>query len=497
MKYLSIDIGTTGGKVALFSGNMELLCCWRQDYPTYITEEGLGVEQNPEDWWNLVKEGVPRVLAEAGISGEEVNGIGISCMTPVLLPVDREGKPLCRSWLWNDRRGAGYLEQICQRISRDEQIRIVGTVCKEVSFLNKLLFYRDKMPEAYDRTAAFLQASGYLAYRLTGRICMDASHGELLFLTDKMTGDYSRKIFEKFSLNIKKFPPICPVNQVAGFMTKQTAEELGLKSGIPVLSGGHDSALSAYALGAKEAGDACLDLGNAANLIMCTETPVFCPAGDVYRHPDGKWLFQIYSATIGAAFRWLKDNFGIKEQALETETGISAYDQLCETAKRSIPGANGLLFLPYLLGAQQDSEVSGAFLNIRLMHKWPDFIRALLEGCAYSVRYNMEQMEKAAGMRMEEITVCGGGSKNLFWLQIFADVLNKPLRISRIREAAVTGAAMLVRTVRPADTKEAGRKDKRMTQKELVHPDSGQAVIYELSYQRFREAFEQQMRAKG
>ena len=100
-------------------------------------------------------------------------------------------------------------------------------------------------------------------------------------------------------------------------------------------------------------------------------------------------------------------------------------------------------------------------------------------------------------MRMEEITVCGGGSKNLFWLQIFADVLNKPLRISRIREAAVTGAAMLVRTVRPADMKEAGRKDKRMTQKELVHPDSGQAVIYELSYQRFREAFEQQMRAKG
>ena len=524
MKYIGIDIGTTGGKAAVFSENMEPLYVWRRDYPAYLGEGGRA-EQDPEDWWRIAVDGIREILSEAGVSPAEVGGVGLSCMTPVLLPLDAKGNPLERAWLWYDTRGAACVEEIREKLSVEEQIRIAGSACKEVSFLNKLLWFRKKMPEKYRETAAFMQASGYLAYRMTGEMSLDASHGELLFLVDKERGDYSQEVFEAFSLDRKKFPDIHPVDRIAGKLTAEAARELGLPEGTPVLSGGHDSALSAYALGVLEPGDACLDIGNAANLAMCTETPVYCPAGDAYRHPrEGKWLFQIYSATVGAAFRWFRDVFGKEETRIAEERGISVYDLLCETAREAAPGAGGLLFLPYLQGAQQWAEASGAFLNIRMGSGRPEFVRALLEGCAYSVRYNMEQMEEASGLGIERLTVCGGGSKNRFWLQIFADILQKPLRVSGIQEAAITGAAMLAkravegreacegnlsremaeggkagegpeedRTVEESRVDTAQNPGENAGADETIFPNAASAEIYNRGYAEFRRAFEGQI----
>lgn len=508
MKYIGIDIGTTGGKAAVFSESMELLYVWRRDYPTCLGEGGRA-EQDPEDWWKIAVDGIREALEGAGIPAAEVGGIGLSCMTPVLLPLDANGNPLERAWLWYDARGAAYLDAIQEKLPVEEQIRIAGSACKEVSFLNKLLFYREDMPEKYKATAAFLQPSGYLAYRMTGKTGMDTSHGELTFLVDKEQGDYSRKVFEAFSLDREKFPGIHPVNRIAGKLTPEAARELGLPEGTPVLSGGHDSALSAYALGVCNPGDACLDIGNAANLVMCTEKPVFCPAGDAYRHPlEGKWLFQIYSATIGAAFRWFRDCFGREEMEAAKERGISPYDLLCETAREAAPGAGGLLFLPYLQGAQQSAEASGAFLNIRMGSGRAEFVRGLLEGCAYSVRYNMGQMEEASGIGIEKLTVCGGGSRNRFWLQIFADILQKPLYVSRIQEAAITGAAMLVSRAAREEAEDRGMAGRSQTGavqepggdvkktgagQERILPDPANAEVYDRGYARFKKAFEGQI----
>ena len=192
-------------------------------------------------------------------------------------------------------------------------------------------------------------------------------------------------------------------------------------------------------------------------------------------------MFQIYSTTVGASLRWYKDLFDWRGPEDQGE-GLS-YDLLCEEAARSAPGANGVLYLPYLQGAQQCSAVSGSFRNLRLSTGKGDLTRALLEGCAMSVRYNMDQMEAAAGMRAEEITVAGGGSKSPVWTQIFADILEKPLRVSALKEAALTGAAMLAgkalghspRTVRA----QTGR----------VLPDGGNRAAYRKIYGEFVKTF--------
>lgn len=487
MKFISIDIGTTGGKVALFSQDIQLLSCFRKDYPTYYTPNGHQAKQDPNDWWEMAVEGIHKVIDETGTDKSEIAGIGLSCMTPVLLPVDKNGKPLSKAWLWYDRRAAGMAEKVRQKMNDSEFEKITGSVCKDISFLPKLLHFRETEPSCYENTYMFLQANGYLVYQLTGSLCMDRSHGELLLLSDKETGEYSREICNAFAIDEEKLPPIVDSDRAAGRLSAAAAQKTGLPQGIVVVSGGHDSALSAYALGILKQGDACLDIGNAANLVMCTETAISCKAADSYRHPvRGKWLFQIFSATIGAAFRWYKDLFGAAETIIAEKEGVSVYDILCREAAKSPPGANGVIFMPYLQGAQQNIHSSGAFLNLKLGHCRQDMIRALLEGCAMSIRLNMEQMEEASGIGMKEITVCGGGSRNLVWLQIFADVLNRSLVVLPISDAAVTGAAMLVK--KEVETDIFFHEGENVKSKRVL-PDSRRAEVYNQVYSQFYQAF--------
>jgi xylulokinase len=488
--YLSVDVGTTGGKVLLFSEDMELHQIFRRDYPTYRSDSGDQAEHDPEDWWKMCRAGIREVLAAERIGGESVAGIGLSCMTPIVLPVDRTGKALTRAWLWYDRRGASMLPEIHAAFQPGELQELCGSECKEISFLPKLLYLRKTQPEIYREADAFVQANGYLIRRLTGQRCLDTSHGELLHLVEAKSGQYSDRVFSALGLERAKFPDLIGSDRIAGRITPEAAKETGLATGTPVVSGGHDSALSAYAFGMDREGKACLDIGSAANLVMASGSTVACPAADAYRYPEkGKWLFQIYSATIGTSLRWFAQTFCQEELRVAKESGRSVYDILCEEAKQAPAGADGLLFYPCLQGAQQCSRLSGSFRGIRLPQGKECFIRALLEGCAMSVRYNKEQMEQASGIRISELTACGGGSKNDDWLQIFADIMGLPIRTYEITEAAATGAAMLAYAAVTGKNPLRNRRSER-----TIRPTESGMNHYETVYRRFKDGFEQQIR---
>lgn len=487
MSYLSIDIGTTGGKVLLFSDDMVLLQTYQADYPTYQNGKPDQAEHDPEDWWKLAKDGVRHVMHAIG--AEPVRAIGLSCMTPVMLALDASGHPLSRAWLWCDRRGGGMLPYIHDRIPAKRFVEICGSSLKEISFLAKLMYFKEKMPELYDETFAFLQANGYMIYKMCGRMVLDESHLSLLHLFEKKDCSFSTEILEALDIDRAKFPELCAMKQIVGTLSAAAAKELGLAAGIPIVAGGHDSALSAYVYALDTPGRACVDIGNAANLVMASASAVRCPAADIYIYPDGhKWLFQIYTATCGAAFRWFRNLFGQEEMRIAQAENVSEYDLLCHEARKTTVGANGLLFLPYLQGSQQCASVSGSWTNIRLSHTRSDFIRSLLEGCAMSVRYNKEEMEKDSGIRIEYLTACGGGSKNRFWLQIFADVLNLTIHVSRITEAACTGAAMLAYAAVNGNNRENSKQAE-----DVIVPNAEDVSRYNEIYERFSAVFNREI----
>lgn len=488
MYYLSIDIGTTGGKVLLFDEKLNLLRDYRADYLTYHNDTDHQAEHDPEDWWRVAVDGVRKVTADVNV--HQIAGIGLSCMTPVLLPVDEAGNPLTRAWIWSDRRGEIMLPELFEKISAQRIIEICGSSAKPISFIVKLLYYNKHFPKLYEKTDAFLQANGYLIRRMTGVSCVDRSHVSLMHLVDKDTLEYSDEVFSKLDLDRSKFPELVEMGCNIGMLTETAGEELGLPAGIPVIPGGHDSALSAYSFSLDEPGKACLDIGNAANLVMGAASAVNCPAADVYVYPErGKWLFQIYCATCGASFRWFRNVFAASLIKTAEEKGVSEYDLLCEEAAISPPGAKGMLFFPNLQGSQHCAHVSGRWEGIGLQHNRADFIRSLLEGNAMSVRYNKEAMEQASGLLTNHLKVCGGGAKSRFWLQIFADVLNCTVEVNQVSEAAGTGAAMLVQRV----VKGKMERCESCKQKMIITPNPENVKTYERVYAAYKKNFEAQI----
>ena len=124
---VSIDIGTTGGKAALFSEDLEMLAHSRRDYPTHLDDAGIRAEHDPEDWWRWMRESVPDLLAQTGARGSEIRAVGLSCMTPVLLPIDEGSEPLTWAQLWYDRRAAGMVPELNRLLGPGAFERITGS----------------------------------------------------------------------------------------------------------------------------------------------------------------------------------------------------------------------------------------------------------------------------------------------------------------------------------------------------------------------------------
>lgn len=477
-KILGIDIGTTGCKVALFGENGTVLSHFQKDYSTHHPFPGAN-EHSAQDWWDHACEGIRTVLSDAGADGRQISAIGLSCMAPVLLPLDGNGVPLDHAQIWSDRRGDSYLPEINQTIGPGRMESITGNSVKGGYMLPKLMWLKRNKPDVFQHARHFLQPNGYIALQLTGVYSMDTSVSEVTSMTDIADGQWSREICSAFGVGMDTLPPVIPANGIAGYTRDGLQSICGLPAGIPVVSGGHDSALSAFVLGIEQPGQSCLDIGNASNLIMCIDRPVRHMASDFYRHPlPGGWLFQIYSATTGAAFRWIGQILDPNKQ------GRVDYNSLCQQAEQSPAGANGLLFLPYLSGSQHRENACGLFYGLRLEHRQEDLIRSVLEGCAYSVRYNMDCMQQISQQDIKTIIVTGGGSANDVWVQIHADILEKPLLVRNVSNAAVMGAAMLARQTVMGKRYDA---DAILGTGRVVEPYAQNRSHYEDCYERFRQ----------
>jgi xylulokinase len=475
-KLIGIDIGTTGCKVSLFSFNGELLAHHKEDYLTYTAPENTS-EQDALDWWKITSSGLRDILQKGHSSGDKIAAIGLSCMTPVLLPVDKEGNPLCNAHIWSDRRADSTVLELEHRYGRGNFHKKTGNMLKSGYLLPKLYWQMVNQKHIYDAADSYLQADGYIAFRLTGRMVMSRSHCELTGLNMSPSGSWLDEVISLFGIDPRKLPEITETDSVIGYTQDGLEEECGLPAGIPVVSGGHDSALSSFALGISRSGDVCLDIGNASNLVMCIDRTVLCKEADFYRHPvQGIWLFQIYSATTGGAFRWLRNILDM----LVPET--VNFPRLTKMAEAAPPGCGGLIFLPYLCGSQFSSNSKAAWYGLMMDHGLNEMIRAVMEGCALSIRLNMETMEHASNAKIKNLIATGGGTVDEFWMQIHADILGRPLKVRSITNAAVFGAAMLARqAVFGIPYEPDFREEKTFT------PDGTYQGIYDSNFRIYKE----------
>jgi xylulokinase len=442
---LGIDIGTTNAKAALFDTSGALLGEAQQEYATTYPRPRW-VEQTPQDWWDATVTILRSLLDTSPVGPGDIAAIGVSSQAPTALPVDGQGTALRPALIWMDRRSEAQCVRLRQTVGADRLMAINGNRIDPYFGAPKILWLLENEPDVVERTRFFLQANGYINFKLTGRFTIDASHASLVQCYDMALGDWSDDLCASMEIPLSKLPPVLPCTEVIGEVNAEAARATGLLEGTPVVAGAVDGVAAALEAGVIASGEAVEMTGTSTVLLVCVEEPPRQPALIALAHAvPGAYLLVGAMVSTGAALRWFRDELGAAEVQAARSADCNAFEIMSEEAGKVSPGAGGLLFLPYMMGERSpiwNTDARGVLFGLSLATSRAQIIRALMEGAAYGLRHNVEAAQET-GVHIDRLRSVGGGSRSAVWSQIKADILGVPIKVPQTSIGASLGDALL------------------------------------------------------
>lgn len=441
------DLGTTGNKATLYDEDGALVGSAFFGYDTEFAYTGWA-EQNPEDWWRAVCTSTQDLLRRTKIRPADVAVVTFSGQMMGAVALDRAARPLRNAIIWADQRAVPQERWLGERIDPAEVYRITGHRLSASYSLSKILWLRDNQPDVYQATYKFVHAKDAIVARLTGQFITEPTDASGMNLYDLDSWDWSERIIEAAGLDTDKLPALRRSIDVVGGVMSQVAEEVGLPAGTPVVIGGGDGMCAAVGAGVVNEGTAYNYVGSSSWIALATRRPIY----DIgYRTFTWAHLVPgMYSPCgtmqmAGGSYQWMRDQLAPMECKAAGALGMSAYELMNLNAQKSPPGANGLVFLPYLLGERSprwNPRARGAFIGLTVRHTRGDMIRAVLEGVTMNLRVILEAFT-SQGARIDSMRVIGGGARGNFWNQLMADIYGVPvLRLTILEEATSMGAAL-------------------------------------------------------
>jgi len=442
---IGVDVGTTSTKAVLFDEAGLQLAAAAEEYATAYPHNGWA-EQDPEDWWRTTAIALNRLFADNRFDPAAVAAIGISCQAPSMAAVDRQGRPLAPALIWMDRRTEAQCTWLREQVGEETIAAINGGRVDPYYMAPKVLWFKEQMADRYRETYQILQANGYVIHKLSGVFTMDRSHGPISSFYDSAHGGWSDLLLDRMGIDRAKLPPLVDCADVVGAVTPEAAAATGLAAGTPIIAGMTDGTAAGIEAGLVHTGDAVEMTGQSTVLLICNDQPYLgrdlIPLGHAI---PGKHLVVGALVASGGALRWFRDQLGASEQAAAARLGVDPFDLLSEAAAQSPPGANRLVFLPYMYGERSpiwDSDARGVFFGLSLATEKRDLVRSIMEGAAYGLRHNLEVAARA-GFDATSLACVGGGARSALWNQIKADVLQRPIRLPRAATGAPFGDAVV------------------------------------------------------
>jgi xylulokinase len=446
------DTGTGGDKAVLTDLRGRILHSYYLPYGLHYPKPQW-VEQDPEELWQAVATTTRKVMEEAGVSPAEILGVGISAQMFNLLPVDAEVRPVMPMISWLDVRSVKQADRIAamdggQGIRR--LFEYTGNIPTAKDIIPKILWLKEECPELWERTAWLLDCKEYIVYRLTGKIATDWHGASVYFLFDPHRKEWSKPACDLLGIPMEKLPPAYPCTSVIGEVTLQAAQATGLLPGTPVVICAGDVAVAQSGSGANHDGEAHLCVGTATWIGLSSSTFMNDPEKPFWalNHIDPqKWIIAGEMETGGGSLMWFRDNFCQAEAEEAARQGISTYELLSRMAEEVEPGADRLLFAPWLSGERApvlDHYALGAFIGLSLSHTKAHMARAVMEGVGFHLRWICEALENL-GLRVGAVHAIGGGSTSPTWTQIISDITGRQLKVlAHPQEAGAVGAALTV-----------------------------------------------------
>lgn len=444
---LAHDLGTTGDKASLYDGQGRVLGSVFYGYTTHYPHVNWA-EQSPEDWWQAVCSSTGQLISQSRVAPESIACIVFSGQMMGCVAVDRQAQPLRRAIIWADQRAVEQAGSLISKIGLQNTYRITGHRASPSYSGAKILWIRDHEPEIFRNTHKFLHAKDFIVARLTGNFVTDYSDAGGMNLFDLQRKDWSGEILDAIDLDPGKLPELHASTDVVGAVSPRLASAIGLPAGTPVVVGGGDGCCAAVGAGVVREGSAYNYIGSSAWIGIATREPVFDPGLRTFTwvhlvpgmyHPTGSMQ------AAGASYQWARDMLCQEEVHQAAAQNLSPYELMNQRAENSPPGANRLLFLPYLMGERSprwNPKARGVYLGLTVKHTRDDMLRATLEGITFNLRVILEAFQEQ-GARVAAMRLIGGGARGRIWRQIMADIYNMPVqRLQLVEEATSLGAAL-------------------------------------------------------
>lgn len=447
MSLLGLDVGTSGCKAAVFSGDGRMLALAYREYDT-LRPKPDWAELDVHEVWEKVQETIREVSPAA--RQDPVKALAVSSMGEAMVPVTKERRILGPSLLNFDGRGAEYLPGLGQVIDDETLYRINGNTLGNQYSLTKLMWIKDNQRDLYDHTDKFLHWSGFVSYMLGGEAMVDYSLANRTLLFDIDNGTWSDSLIEKAGLDKEKLPPTSPSGKVIGQIDKRLAAELGLHGEIAIVTGAHDQCANGIGCGVTQEGQAMYGMGT-----YLTAMPVFgkrqppqkmIPYGVNTEHHAAPGLFVsfLYNHS-GSMFKWFRDTFAAAEHKQAQAEGRSIYPDLIAEMP---PTPSKVLVLPHFAQTGPPrfiADSSGVMVGLHLGTTRGEICKAILESPVFYLRELLEPLERN-GITISSFRAVGGGSRADAWIQLSADILGKPLTRPAVTEAGALGAAIMAGT---------------------------------------------------
>lgn len=430
---IGIDASTTAVKAIAFTRDGEELFQARESYPLSNPRPG-HFEQDAEHWWTALLGALKQVTE--GVGAARVAAISIAHQRETFTLIDHAGKPLIPAILWLDERARPQVAKLSAELGREAIRDWSGKPPDPTPALYAIAWLAEHQPQALSQAAALVDVHGFFVHRLTGRLVTSTASADPLGLLAVANGTWHPKLVAAAGLRPEQLPDLIAPGAVCGGLDESVAGLTGLKAGTPVVAGAGDGQAMGLGMGVHGEGKTYLSLGSGV--------VSGCYSGAVTTSD----AFRTLVSPTGSGFMLetvLRSGMQLVDWIVRT-TGSPSAAVLEKAAVDIANGSDGLLVMPYWAGVMSpywDGAARGAIVGLSLDHQPAHLFRATLEGIAFEQAIATEAMEAQTGGKPTAMIAAGGGTNSALLMAIMASVLERPISVSPVNEAAALGAAML------------------------------------------------------
>ncbi|MRG86103.1 gluconokinase [Salinibacillus xinjiangensis] len=444
---LGVDIGTTSTKAVLYQKSGEIIAEENNGYDLYTPDINTA-EQDPEEIFQAVLLSIGNVMKKSGINPEDLSFISFSSAMHSLIAIDENNQPLTQCITWADNRSSKWAKKIKEELNGHDIYRRTGTPIHPMSPLCKIAWIEHDKPALAKKTKKYIGIKEYVFYKLFNDYAVDYSLASAMGLFNLEGLTWDEEALKVAGISADKLSRLVSTKEFFTGCNESYAKQMGILPETYFVIGASDGVLSNIGVNAVKEGEVAVTIGTSGAIRTVIPKPHTDPKGRTfcYALTEDHWVIGGPVNNGGIVFRWIRDELADSEVETAKRLGIDPYDVLTEIAEKVKPGANGLIFHPFLSGERApiwNANVRGSFIGLTLNHKKEHMVRAALEGVIYNLYTVFLALTEAMDTPVTAIKATGGFAKSELWRQMLADVFDQDVVIPESYESSCLGACLL------------------------------------------------------